>query len=239
MDVIATDGGLLAEPVTKPYIMLAPGQRIEVWADFKNLPVGSRIRLVSMEFQGAGLGGGVVQQGAPFDVMEFRIDRKEPETLSLPSKLAPFPRHDISSAINRKDPRTLPISGQGQLWLLNGAPFEMEYVAKNEIVRLNTLETWLYTNTAAGTKMAHPIHAHGPQVQVYRRTIDPLFAPNYETVRHGIVDEGIVDTMLLMPGETVQTLVKFDTYTGMYLYHCHNLEHEDHGMMRNFRIDPS
>ena len=47
---------------------------------------------------------------------------------------------------------------------------------------------------------------------------------------------GQIDTFILMPGERVQVLVKFSNYVGMFLYHCHNLEHEDMGMMRNFQV---
>jgi FtsP/CotA-like multicopper oxidase with cupredoxin domain len=56
-------------------------------------------------------------------------------------------------------------------------------------------------------------------------------------VKDGLVDEGWKDTVLLMPGERVKLLMKFEDYPGLCLYHCHNLEHEDSGMMRNFRID--
>ena len=38
MTVIATDGGLLEKPVQRPYITLAPGERVELWADFQRLP---------------------------------------------------------------------------------------------------------------------------------------------------------------------------------------------------------
>jgi FtsP/CotA-like multicopper oxidase with cupredoxin domain len=40
-----------------------------------------------------------------------------------------------------------------------------------------------------------------------------------------------------MPGEQVKVLLKFEDFTGLYLYHCHTLEHEDMGMMRNYRVD--
>jgi len=50
------------------------------------------------------------------------------------------------------------------------------------------------------------------------------------------VDEGRHDTILLMPGERVQILIRFSNYEGMFMYHCHNLEHEDMGMMRNFLV---
>jgi len=55
-------------------------------------------------------------------------------------------------------------------------------------------------------------------------------------VKDGYVDDGWKDTILLMPGERVRLLIKFFDYTGLYLYHCHLLEHEDMGMMRNYRV---
>ena len=76
--------------------------------------------------------------------------------------------------------------------------------------------------------MPHPIHLHGKQFQVLKRS----------GVRHeGYVDEGWKDTVLLMPGERIRILVKFGDYPGLFLYHCHNLEHEDMGMMRNYRVE--
>ena len=42
--------------------------------------------------------------------------------------------------------------------------------------------------------------------------------------------------MLLEDQETVEVLVRFEKHTGLYLMHCHKLEHEDMGMMSNFRI---
>ncbi|MEZ4681342.1 MAG: multicopper oxidase domain-containing protein [Caldilineaceae bacterium] len=84
--------------------------------------------------------------------------------------------------------------------------------------------------------MAHPVHVHGVQFQVIDRTIDDAQRSGWETVKDGYIDAGWKDTVLMMPGETVQVLMRFDSYAGRYLYHCHNLEHEDLGMMRNFEI---
>jgi FtsP/CotA-like multicopper oxidase with cupredoxin domain len=39
-----------------------------------------------------------------------------------------------------------------------------------------------------------------------------------------------------MPGERARLLKRFDDYPGLFLHHCHNLEHEDAGMMRNFLV---
>ncbi len=85
--------------------------------------------------------------------------------------------------------------------------------------------------------MAHPVHMHGVQFQVIERTIETDQSAGWATLSEGFVDGGWKDTVLVMPGERVKVLVRFDGYPGMYLYHCHNLEHEDQGMMRNFLIE--
>ena len=58
----------------------------------------------------------------------------------------------------------------------------------------------------------------------------------HERVGGGIVDGGWKDTVLVLPGDTVRVQVTFTHHPGLYLYHCHILEHEDMGMMRNFRV---
>ena len=52
----------------------------------------------------------------------------------------------------------------------------------------------------------------------------------------GFTDEGLKDVVLVLPGQRVRMLMKFEDYTGIYLYHCHILEHEDLGMMRNYLV---
>jgi FtsP/CotA-like multicopper oxidase with cupredoxin domain len=84
-----------------------------------------------------------------------------------------------------------------------------------------------------GMQAAHPIHLHGPQFRVMNRAGISAAA---QPVIEGVVDAGWLDTVLVTPGETVRIKVTFTRHTGLYLYHCHILEHEDMGMMRNFRL---
>lgn len=84
--------------------------------------------------------------------------------------------------------------------------------------------------------MAHPIHLHGQQFQVLSRTMSGDDLSDYETVKDGLISNGFKDTVLLMPGEKIRLIKPFEDFKGRFMYHCHNLEHEDLGMMREFEI---
>ncbi len=122
---------------------------------------------------------------------------------------------------------------------INGKTFEMEEVAENETVQLGDLEIWEFRNDPqAGMMMgAHPVHVHGLQFQIIERQLDPAYDDgSFDTIIDNYVDEGWHDTLLLLPGERVKVLLRFEDYPGLFLYHCHILEHEDNGMMRNHRV---
>jgi FtsP/CotA-like multicopper oxidase with cupredoxin domain len=85
-------------------------------------------------------------------------------------------------------------------------------------------------------QMAHPIHLHGSPFQIVERSVSSAYQAHFDTVKDGLVESGWKDTFLLMPGERVKILTKPQHYTGRFLYHCHNLEHEDMGMMRNYDV---
>lgn len=86
-------------------------------------------------------------------------------------------------------------------------------------------------------RMAHPIHLHGQPFQIISRSIDPGAAEDYATVKDGLVDSGLKDTVLVMPGEKVRLIKPFQDFKGLFMYHCHNIEHEDMGMMRDFLVE--
>jgi len=84
--------------------------------------------------------------------------------------------------------------------------------------------------------MAHPIHLHGQQFQVLERTFDGD-SDSRATYDDGFVDSGWKDTVLVAPGERVKIAKPFGDFKGRFMYHCHNLEHEDMGMMREFSVE--
>jgi FtsP/CotA-like multicopper oxidase with cupredoxin domain len=236
--VIGNDGGLIEKPLHKAYVTLAPGERIELWMDFSDLGVGAQVRLRSLPFNaGMTMMRSALPNGSEFDVLTVRVDRKTTARNTLPATLTRIPRYRLQDAVNRDAPRTFELwMGRGTV-ALNGRAFDrMDDVAENEIVRLGTLEAWEFANDRSMMMMAHPMHIHNLQFQVIQRKPDPRFAAAYRTLSDGFVDEGWKDVVLVMPGERVRLLMKFTDHTGLYIYHCHILEHEDLGMMRNYLV---
>jgi len=248
LTVIGTDGGLLEQPTQRRYVYLGPGERLELWIDFSNDPVGSEPALISLAFdagiasngpmRGGMMGGGGrypqrLPNGSEFPVLRINVQRRVEASQPLPQRLSYVGQVSPKTAVNYYSPRQFYFSMGHMRWTINGRTFQMDDVANDEIVRLGSTEVWEFYNTGAGMgmmgmmNMPHPVHMHGKQFRVLERG---------GVVHAGYVDEGWKDTVLLMPGEQARILVGFDDYPGLYLYHCHNLEHEDMGMMRNYLV---
>jgi FtsP/CotA-like multicopper oxidase with cupredoxin domain len=254
--VIGTDGGLLDRPWLLPSVMFAPAERLELWVDFSRYRPGREPALVSLPFDSGGhmggmmgggmmgggmMGGGGIPNGAPFTIMQVKIEGPAPQQVPfLPPKLTTMEPYRVEAAVNRARPRTFVMAMQGMVGTINGREYRMEEVAPDEIVRQGDLEIWEFINGGGGMGMGmgmmgmmdmpHPMHIHGPQFQVLGRWGGP---------NEIFMDRGWKDTVLVMPGQRVSVLVKHTGYPGLFMYHCHNLEHEDMGMMRNMLVKPS
>jgi FtsP/CotA-like multicopper oxidase with cupredoxin domain len=121
-------------------------------------------------------------------------------------------------------------------WLLAGRSFEMSSVSPEETLAAESSPIWEFVNLGGmmGTPMAHPIHFHGRQFRILSRQGGTGVRPG--SIREGMSDAGWRDTVLVLPGETVRLQLQISDFPGLFLYHCHILEHEDAGMMRNFKV---
>ena len=248
LTVIATGGGLLAAPLQRDYVMLPPADRIELWVDFSKWAPGSAPVLRSLAFDGGvGMGammgaGAALPDGAVFDIQRFDIGAGKAHVDALPATLSRIDAPQPERAVNAGKPKVFEITMGMMKWGINGASFDMLGVTALETVRLGTMELWEFNNEARGSMigmgmvMAHSMHVHGLQFRVMAREVSRRFANAYATVEAGHVDAGWKDTVLVMPGERVRILLHFSDYPGLFLYHCHMLEHEDSGLMRNYLV---
>jgi blue copper oxidase len=238
LHVIGTDGGLLEKPLVRDYITLAPAQRIDLWVDFGSWEPGTNLRLVNLPSSAPG-------GGSEFPIFTASIQDTQRQTAFLPETLTRHDALDAAQAVNANSPRVFSLEmGRGMRWTINGRQFSMTDVARDEKVRLGDIEMWEFVNQgSSGMGMGmgmmsqpHPMHVHGLQFKIIERRIDSGEERAYQTLKDGFVDEGWHDTVLVMPGERVKILMQFKDFEGLYLYHCHNLEHEDMGMMRNYQL---
>jgi FtsP/CotA-like multicopper oxidase with cupredoxin domain len=106
--------------------------------------------------------------------------------------------------------------------------------------RLNSIEEWRFVNH---NNDEHPIHIHVNDFQVveyFDPTIGLRTGPDQFAIdnanapaptMHG--DESVIDPGVL----TIRT--RFDEYTGLYVMHCHRLNHEDNGLMALINVIPA
>lgn len=172
--------------------------------------------------------------GAAFDIMSVSVARRA-QTQPALGPLPPLSvRYSAANVPNFANPRPFTLDMRMMTWTINGRVYDMTAVADDEMVWLGDTMAWEWINNSP---IPHPMHIHNLQFQVLQRTSPGT--SSYATANQGFVDTGWKDTVLVWPGERVKVAMKFEPYSGMYMYHCHILEHEDMTMMRNYMImDP-
>ncbi len=231
MIVIGNDGGLLKKPVTLKNLLLAPGERVDVLISFASLAVGQEIFLVNNTFSGAGSSQG--QQ--LFRVLKFKVTQSLTDNFIVPAILSSIISIPSSAASQtRKFDISNPGMGMGNMG--GGANIKGMHKINNKVydgnridenVLAGTTEIWVFDN-AQGDE-PHPMHIHGIHFQVLQR----IGGRNNLTATEG----GWKDTVLVLPNEIVTAIVPFGGNPGKFVLHCHNLEHEDDGMMLQYQLN--
>lgn len=106
---------------------------------------------------------------------------------------------------------------------VNGKTYDINAVEFT--VPLGQVERWVFVTNGNGP---HPVHVHGANFQVQSRTGGRAKVYDWE--------RGWKDTVVVNDKETVEVLIKFVAHRGLYVIHCHQLGHEDGGMMANFEV---
>jgi spore coat protein A len=178
-------------------------------------------------------------------ILQFRVSgARVDDSSKLPAVLRPVPRIPESDAVRT---RQLTLGddqdrlGRSKRMLLNGSRW---FDPVTERVILGSTEIWSFINL---TDESHPIHLHLVRFQILDRT--PFDLPTYQltgkVVFTGIAqrlapgEQGWKDTVRVDPLSVTRIIVKFEGFTGRYVWHCHLLEHEDNEMMRPYDVLPA
>jgi FtsP/CotA-like multicopper oxidase with cupredoxin domain len=215
---IGTGSGLLPKPVVRNDILLGPAQRADVIVDFTH-SFGKKVTLESVPRQDTSAGG-IGTPEAP--IMQFRVTKYVADRSRVPAALEPLPKLSPPAAPNMV--WSFGLGGDatnGTYWTVNGHTYDPTRVDAK--IPLGATQTWLIQNMSPIT---HYIHLHEEQWRTVARDGQP--PPAYEA--------GLQDTWRLDPGESVEVAAKFTDFTGVFMIHCHMLDHEDHGMMAQFAV---
>ncbi|WML34043.1 multicopper oxidase domain-containing protein [Clostridium sp. OS1-26] len=182
---------------------------------------GERAEII-VDFSKYEKGTTVSLTGGNFNILNFNVKEDGEDTTKIPQHLTDITKLPESSA---KTVRKFNLEGMGNMVSINGKKMDMNRI--DEKVKLDDTEIWEITNPKDMMGgMSHPFHIHGVQFQVLSRNGQEPPAN----------ERGWKDTVLVHPNENVRIIVKF-TKKGLFMYHCHVLEHEDAGMMGQFEVE--
>jgi FtsP/CotA-like multicopper oxidase with cupredoxin domain len=245
---IGADGGFLPAPVPLSQVLMAPAERADMIVDFTDLPVGAEIILQNIgpdePFEGGtpGTDFPAADPRTTGQVMKFVVvslaskdTSRDPARLTLPafrplgdaSNTRQVSLNEEASTFGDFDGPTAALLGTLDE---SGNPVPKGWddpITENPA--LNSIEIWEMYNF---TEDAHPIHIHEVQFQLVDRQPfdgDPRPPESWE--------RGFKDTIIAYPEEITRVKALFDL-PGLYVWHCHIVEHEDNEMMRPYRVGP-
>ena len=245
--IIATDGGFRNTPVNYPRegLLIGVAERYEFVCDF------SRLKSQTLYFWNEQ--DDKVMKKVPYfcnshliakviikPIITSKIHAMFNPATTLYEPIKPIEKtltaSDIQKAIamaNAKQAhREFHFGRSNGHWTINGESWDSNKIAASDVGQ-NTWELW---RISTGGGWFHPIHIHLIDFFLVKREnfIGPL-----STNSNGLRTNEFLsakDVFYLAPGDTDYVIARFGPHKGDYMFHCHNLIHEDNDMMRAFKV---
>ncbi|HEY1517538.1 MAG TPA: multicopper oxidase family protein [Solirubrobacteraceae bacterium] len=209
-DVIAQDGHPVLHTQQATTIVLPPGKRYDV--------------LIRGDKRGV-----TALRTLPFNEGDDHYPERTLATLvttgrpqipqSLPHSIFPGTVNLARMPIVRQRIVTLSENRDGSMFFINGEFYDPSKI--NFYARLNTVEQWVVVNS---TDELHVFHMHTYPMQL-------LSVNGVPTPFNGYQDEAD-----LPPHGYIVLRLHLTQFTGITVFHCHILAHEDMGMMANIEV---
>jgi spore coat protein A, manganese oxidase len=206
---IGSDLGLLPRPASYDMFVISPGERYDVLVDFSGYAPGTKVLLRNN-----------ISEGDAGYVMRFDVTRRVADDARIPERLVadPPPPPRIDGSADRRFSFFIGPTGVKGPPMINFKTFNPTRI--DATTQHGSTEIWEFT-----ADPIHPIHLHGAHFRILNRNGGP---PEPQ-------DGGWKDTVFVPTGG-MRLSVTFGDHRGKYVFHCHNLEHGDAGMMANLEI---
>lgn len=204
---VGDDGGLFERPVEVKEIVLANSERVELLVRGTGSP-GTRTTLQALPYDRYAPQTRPKDWNLPHDLLSLEYSRAKPVApVAIPAVLRHIPVLDTANATATR----VMALGQG---FINGRVMDMNRADVS--ARIGATEIWQIENLVG---MDHPFHLHGFHFQVIDRNGVPEPYRSWK------------DVVNVPKHETVRFIVHYEDFPGKWMFHCHILDHEDHGMM--------
>ena len=252
---IGNDGGLFSESVEiDDRLEVGSSQRADVVVDFADHAGETLLLHNDAPAMYRGKAGSDQSDSEPLsEIMLIDVggSATEQDTSQVPDELTRVPEIPVSSVDNERYLTLAPQTDDyGRKLHLLGTEDEPTGLKLTDPVTeeptLGDTEIWSIANL---TGMSHPIHLHLVHFQVLGRQSSGDYDPAEDDIEPDVLEApetyelGWNDVVSVHPGEVVHVIAHFGEYeglftdqTGDYMWHCHMMEHEDHDMMRSFRV---
>lgn len=205
---IATDGGLLNEAVVLNEVTLTPSERAEIVVDFAQLNTEDDLAIINED-------GSIL--------LPFEVSDQSGAVSRLPGEMNDFSLTD--EEMNLPVTKKVELFGMMDMVTINGKKFDPERIDFTQ--QQGVTEVWeIYNKPDMMGGMIHPFHIHGAQFKIISRNGE---APPEN-------EQGWKDSISVEPDERVKIAIQFK-HKGVYMFHCHILEHEDNGMMGQVKVE--
>jgi spore coat protein A len=223
---VGHDTWLLPAAVRQGTVLLAPANRADVIVDLRGAPDRVYLENILVQDEGRGPEGKLERRevrvpGVP--LLELRVRgpaQPDDATLAVGDPVRPMTPIDPGEIVAT---RAFEFNRSQGAWQVNGRFFDPD--RDDATPRLGTAERWILKNGSGG--WWHPIHVHLEAHQVQRLNGRRVARPFNQ------------DTTILGPGDVAEVFMRFRDHPGRYVFHCHNVEHEDMRMMGTFAVEPA
>lgn len=221
---LGKDTWLYPRAIQQQTMLLSMAQRADVVIDFTDAPSELYLENILAQDSGRGPNGSFAARvhQAPMRHLKFVVEGpRQPDsaTVDVGTPLRP---HEVDNPADAVATRTFEFHRRNGAWQINRQFYDP--TVANATPTLGTMEKWILRNNSGG--WWHPIHIHLESHQLLSFNGGP---PPIDLSWKN-------DTTNLDGGGVVEVLMRFRTFRGPFVFHCHNNDHEDMRMM--FHFDP-